>query len=319
MHGWHRYFLSGSFTWPTFATWLIPLMAFKRRPEEGRIVATIGDGVGRISGALAAVGYAAIVLASYFSLGLRPVNPRLPGSLAWLAVNTALGAAYLALGVFCLVREIVRSDIIRFRETISWRGIGAAALCALTATLVATLALRQPSSFSGGSIFIGDNSIFIRSVALPAGFLVAHAVYLGPIVLLFALLWPEICRTLVSWGVGFGFFGALTLFFSITTESRHLIHALPLMTLAAVATLDRLSLSTRMLPIVAAASALSSRTWFHINPIGDAFFGWPGQRLFMVVGPWMEPECYAIQGIIMLAFLAAFYRIARKRTDDSVN
>ena len=72
----------------------------------------------------------------------------------------------------------MRSDLIRFRDRISWRGIGAAALCVLMVKLVATLALRRPWFFAGGAIFSGDNSIFIRSIALPAGFFVARTIRL---------------------------------------------------------------------------------------------------------------------------------------------
>jgi hypothetical protein len=92
---------------------------------------------------------------------------------------------------------------------------------------------------------------------------------------------------------------------SLNGESRKLVSVAPLFYVFLLPVLDQLAISTRRAWFLGIASLLFSRVWirFEGNMVGD-LAQLPGQMLYMVMGPWITPEMYLLQLLIVLGLAA---------------
>jgi hypothetical protein len=211
-----------------------------------------------------------------------------------------LTALYLTIGLGVLLRHDRPWHFLSLRSGLAYRLALIVAMFAVVHAVARLAAAPVPPS-SGLKSFL--ELTCLTGIAKPGVFLVAHAVYFGPIVLLGIANWPTVAdaaRQMPPRGV-LGL--SLTLTLGVTSESRHLIAFAPLFVTVVVAALERQR--AWKWPLVVAftlASILGSKCWLPppYGPFSGAFAEFPDQYYFMNQGPWMSAWSYAVQGAAAL-------------------
>jgi hypothetical protein len=141
----------------------------------------------------------------------------------------------------------------------------------------------------------------------PLIFLVAHAVYYGPAILLLVLFWRPFCEALSRFGPGLRIALILNFLLSINSQSRYQINIVSTFFIILVCMLDRAGLKFRSLPVWVLLSLFYSKMWYTFNTgpqVDDetmtSLLNFPLQHYFMSSGPWMSHQMYLIQGGIVL-------------------
>jgi hypothetical protein len=149
-------------------------------------------------------------------------------------------------------------------------------------------------------------SVFWLATTRPLAGLVAHAAFFGPITLLIMLRWRALVRFAGSLGTGAGLLVGLALLLAVDSESRHFLNLLPLLTLCAVATVDRGALRSWHVAVFGALSLVTSKVWLRIGEFAadGTYAEFPAQRMYMNLGPWMAPNMYLLQGAVAVVALA---------------
>jgi hypothetical protein len=145
----------------------------------------------------------------------------------------------------------------------------------------------------------------MTSVARPAAFLVSHAVFFGPIILLVLLVWRPTVRLIHKHGIGLTLATTFGVLIALGAESRDLVNILPLVVPFAVlasASLPRPANSVWAFLLVALAF---SKFWLRINLSPDPE-AWPN-RLFWTNGPWIPNPAFFLQAGIVLVWGLVFW------------
>jgi hypothetical protein len=254
--------------------------------------------------------------------GLRaPPPPYLP---------RALGSALAGLGVALLAGAFLGFDatlsgwislgvLIAYAAGVAWsllgserlfergtylRGLHRGRLLLAVATFVVLrVLLAQASTAPGMTVSRHIRHIFLYNWGKPGLFLLAHAVYFGPVVVLLALYWRVARDALHELGLGLTAYAAFQLGHAINPETRQLVDALPLYALLAAMAGERCGLAARHVLLVAAWGLLASKVWLPINQgawgAPDAL---PAQLYFMNMGPSMTKSALLVQaGVVVVA------------------
>jgi hypothetical protein len=318
-------FLSG-FTWPTAPLMGALLFVFPRpkSPAPARPSAGLPRG---LSSALAGL-FSMATLAALLYLTNGDLDERLGRYyfMIWIDKGTLyLSIAATAVYLFLVLRVALDDrrlyDALSLRS-LSWRRVF------VTVLILALTKIIQRSIWNGTDISVDSLRAFgiqtlLTSLTEPLVFLVAHAVYFGPAVILMALFWRRFCRTFTGYGAGMGLLLILNAAFSVTSQSRWLINVFPVFVAVLVKTLET-DLERRSLFFWAALCVLYSKVWYQINAEPLVFDGtmdcllrFPMQRMFMNIGPYMTRPVYLIQGAavaLTAVLLYYFYKVrARER------
>lgn len=266
-----------------------------------------------------AAGVAAIVVGGclwvYFGLGLRPRANLGPLILPALPVSLACVAAWLYRGLSPLLAD---SDLLsRAGARALWGRIdrrGAVTVLILGAShfaLTHALAARGPARYDVARYAV---QFAFGGTTRPAQFLIAHAVYFGPVILLLLPLWSRAAAAARRLGAGVVLAAAAAVVQTINCESRQLMNVLPLLVLLVALAIDRLSFPAFFLPRLAVVSWLSSKAWMPLNawaerlgadmtrfPILQPIQSFPAQVYFMSFGPWTSHMTLLAQGLVVLA------------------
>jgi hypothetical protein len=158
-----------------------------------------------------------------------------------------------------------------------------------------------------------------RSVVRPLGFLAAHAIYFGPVFLLFLFYWKPFSKLIRSYGLGLTLVILMGVFLSINTESRQnipsYVMAVPFLGLL----VKTPALPARFFWLIGALALASSKVWMRMRlPAYDdgKWLRFPLQRLFMSVGPWIDNRMFVLQGAIVLATAILLYVYLRHRRHE---
>ena len=109
--------------------------------------------------------------------------------------------------------------------------------------------------------------------------------------------------------------------FGITPQSRHLINILPWVIVFLVKGINKYSFSTSFYIVVGFLSFIASKIWLLLNIYDsnstinldkNGSIGFPGQLLWMNIGPWMTEQMYYIQGGVMLVFIGTLFLMLYK-------
>jgi hypothetical protein len=156
----------------------------------------------------------------------------------------------------------------------------------------------------------------------PLFYIVADTSYFGIIVCLLLLFWNSFCKTLSQMGWGLVMAFALNLFlFGTVPESRRLINLLPWLTIFLIKSLNKFSFSNNFYIVVGILSFIASKIWLILNIYNinstinldkNGSIGFPGQILWMNIGPWMSEQMYYIQGGVMLFFIGILFLMLYK-------
>jgi hypothetical protein len=154
------------------------------------------------------------------------------------------------------------------------------------------------------------HGITVTSILQPAGFLVAHITYFGPMIILLVMLWLPITRMIQSYGIGLVLCVALMVVFSICSESRRSINFYPFVVPFLAAVIDQLKWKKIHYAVLTLLSAVFSKVWmltYHARPWRGDAFQFPNQLFYMNYGPWMSHQMYVLQGSIILVCAIGLY------------
>ena len=143
--------------------------------------------------------------------------------------------------------------------------------------------------------------------------IVSHAVYYGPVFLLFLLLWRRVAHTTVTLGAGFLFVIAVFSILSVFSESRFTFMLWPFLVTVVCKVVSETRLPRLTQGCIAIGAVGFSKAWLTINqgpwpkPDFEALFEWPKSVYFSSLGPWMTVQNYIIQGVIVTLLFALIY------------
>ena len=162
----------------------------------------------------------------------------------------------------------------------------------------------------------------IYSLIKPLITIVSHTTYFGMVICIVLLFWNSFCKTVSQMGWGLVAALGLNLFlFGITPQSRHLINILPWIIVFLMLTINKYSFSNSFYVVVGILCFITSKIWLSFNNYADyppmqldknGSIGFPHQKLWMNIGPWMNEQMYFFQGAILLAFMAIIFALLYK-------
>ena len=309
------------FTWPTLpvmATMLLVLPRPNREPAPPPLALATIRWLSAGAAALVTIGVGLIfvylirqeVLQGWDRTGMVRIN----FGLLYLSIAATL--AYLFFAFRIALNDGQLWNLPGIIRTVQWKW-AAAALLVLLLQRIAYHQLQGPVlSYWKFSDFIFYT--FISSLTEPFIFLVAHAVYYGPIILLVAIFWRPFCERASELGTGFKLFVILNLALSICPQSRYQLPSVGAFAIVMVWIVDGWRLNRWHLAVWVLLSLLYSKVWYTfntgpMNPTDTAsLLSFPLQHFFMNSGPWMSHSMYLVQGTVVLATLVALLLIVVK-------
>lgn len=297
-------------SWPTASYASVLLAAFG--PPAGPGWAS-PDFARRASSTAAGCAFVGIALAGALAAwkGYTPTlyyynaTPRLDAA---LPLSIFVAALYVAFGT----RALVRAALLGPRPRPAPQAMGPAIGLVLL-TLGASRLVSQPGKGFLEMMFVGGDNIFGRGTVAPGVFLVAHATYFGPLVVLATFYRDRMAQAAADLGFGAVLTLMAGLLLSLTSESRHLIAFWPLFVLLVAASVPA-NISWSWVASFLALSIAWSKIWL-VPHTFDA--GKPSVvRYFAHQGPWIIREAYLLQGVAMvltwLVLLRATATISRE-------
>ncbi len=247
----------------------------------------------------------------YLMLGLMWAVKRAPrGVFGAIGVPHAL--TYLGLAIAVIFTFVVLLNVIDWQRLADWRNMASARFAINAATVALLLGLikfgigclaSRPASFSGALYGL---SVALAAVAKPGIFLVAHAIYYGPLLVLALLRGKAFCRSLQAHGLGVSLAVAVGLLQAIDSESRHMIYLYPILVPFAVIACQPERWTRKQFFAVAGVALFASKFWLNVNqgPLSNNVFAWPDQNFMMSVGPYMTDAMFLLQGglLILIGF-----------------
>jgi len=231
------------------------------------------------------------------------VRPVWPLSLALAAVYLAVGLATMGASALAHLRAIRPRDIPWVRTAVT----------VIVLAGVSLLAARL--STAPGNEMPAETAVRLTcwmSVMAPAQFLVAHAIYFGPVFLLLLGSWRQVQARVAEAGLGMVLALGLAVMLSINSESRYLSNLWPMMVPFVAKEWDG-RLTSRQLTGLVMAALLFSKVWLIIGAPSSPIPEYPSQLYFMNQGPWMSAQSYVVQGVAVLALalllhMAGYFR-----------
>ena len=151
-------------------------------------------------------------------------------------------------------------------------------------------------------------TIGIGTVAKPGVFFVAHVNYFGPLLVLAAFVWKDVCRGIHQQGVGLTLAVCIGVLHGLDSESRHMIYVVPMLFPFIVKAIEPLRWTNRQYVFVAVSSLLLSKVWLTISgAFHDNVFMYPDQLYAMNLGPFLGDEMYLAQAAAVLLIAGLTY------------
>lgn len=283
---------AGAFVWPSFGYVGCVLVLLPRPPRDGEAPGPPGV----LPNAVAAVAAATWAVVAH---GLADFHPAFGVP---VAARSAIGlsCATVAVVLFFALRRLVRPSLLA--EQVRRGSIARAALSA-GAGMVLYAAMRGglgwASSNAGWSMpqppFVSPE-IFVRdtlflSVQRPAAFLVGHAVFFGPWVILLVLRWRDVADSAARLGAGMVAVLGLAVLMGMNSEGRRMLGIAPLVLGPAVLGLARARWTLGRLGQLFLLTVLGSKVWYTMiqTPAPDP------ETMTSSIGPWMILEHYQVQ------------------------
>lgn len=241
--------------------------------------------------------------------GAQAFAPQWTGPIA-IGFSVAIAAAWVALGLFPVISTVLRARSART----DWRAIGLGVAVVALAIGIHKVLTRNPDPALAATrpqpytTFIIAKINLWTSIQRPGVFLVAHAAFFGPVVLLVVACWSRIVGRARDLGLGALAVLALLTAVSVNSQSRHFIELVPLVALLAVVVVQPV-LRPWHVGAFGVVTLAASKAWLPINhgsfPFPGTAYEFPRQYLSMNLGPWMSGDSYVIQGSVLLVVVAA--------------
>lgn len=314
----------GCFTWPTIPFMAGLLLVFPRPDREvSPTPFPVFAGPARLTLFVSAVACALVSLV--FAYLLWQDLPRQWDKVSMVRIDftllyssIALVLIYLFFGFRAALMDRRLFDFRYLQTEIRWKW-AAVALMVLLLWRVVVHQISTPVPYSWNSRELVVYT-FVSSLTEPLIFVVAHAVYYGPVILLLLIFWKPFCESAGQYGIGFRYFVILNLCLSICPQSRYQIPYVSAFAIVLVAMLDRSVLHRWNLTWWILLSIFYSKIWYTFNtapmtPDGTmaVFQTFPLQHFFMNSGPWMSKPMYFAQGgVVLVTAILLYFLVARK-------
>ncbi len=296
----------GSFTWPTVTYAALGLYVLSRpqgplRPSRWWGLVTAG---------VLAVVVPALSVRTFrcgTDCASTLMNNAVVPELIWLST------AFLVLWMFFAFRPLLELlTVPNVLRSIAW-------LRLVVAVVVLVALARLHHELADPSFRTVSRTLYntlLGGVVKPAGFLVAHAAYFGPAVVLLVLTWRRAVGALKDLGLGAVAVTTGFLFIAITCEARILMNEWPMFVLLAAMVVDRLDWRARSLAVFAALSVVASRIWFPIyegrGPWTGDWRKFPDQYIGMSLGLKMTVPSYLMMGAGVLVCAVVLWPLTRR-------
>lgn len=291
--------LAGVFTWPTVIYVGAPLLVF----GGSRLSIARPDAKPHAVSFMISLGIAVALLASYSYFADWPTLRAALQPVLNLSISVAVIALFFG---FVYLTNVQLRITLQDAITTLRRRNGLVRLAAL-AVIVFILTVAQ-RLWSGGPPTLDTATFATRmltqSIMYPAVSYVADAVYFGPIVLLTILLWPRVCQSLHTYGVGMLLSVGIGLLLALSSESRIQNELVGLIIPFSVKAIDTLDWGSPQYWLFGSVSLLASKVWLTIGSVANG-----NQDLyFMSLGPWMTAQTYETQGALALVCTYVLYQ-----------
>jgi hypothetical protein len=309
--------LIGGFTWPTIPAMAALLLVLPRSDEQESMVPL--SPAARKFVLFFPVFACALVFAYLMWNGVfrgwdKSGMVRIDFPLLYWSMAAVM--VYLFFGFRAALTDGRLFDVGYILRAVRWKWVIASMLILLLLRWsVHILAGPVPSSWTFKAFVI---SLFASSAMEPFMFVVAHAVYFGPAILLVVIFWRRFCQETGRYGIGFRLFVILNLLLSIGPQSRYQIPALGVFVAILIMVLDREWLPRWSFPLWLLLSVFYSKVWYTfntspMNPDGTMarFHTFPLQHFFMNSGPWMSHAMFIVQGsVVFLTIIVLYWSVA---------
>ncbi len=296
-----------AFTWPSaFPLALILLFFWGRRDPP----APAPYRLNHLAGVLAAAAWTAFTL----SLVQKQYHPPSVGQVDWIPSLTRLAVLIIFFYFYFAIRAL--TDYRPFYNPLNYLKAFfhpgpyiAFTLLYFVKRYQGKWSVPEPAGFE---MWLQDTSIM--STWKPGVFLLAYAVYFGPLIIVFLLRWRHVVEIMKSYGGGILSIAILGTLFGVDAEERHGYTFLAIVLPFALKALDDLDLPARVIRILAILCVVFSKVYITLP--GDVFgnsWDFPAQAVFMSQGPWMANTMYLLQGAIVLLVAAWLYWEIKKR------
>lgn len=154
------------------------------------------------------------------------------------------------------------------------------------------------------------------SVQRPAGFIVAHFFFFGPLVVLALLNWKSLAAEAGGLGNGAIAFLAALILMGLNSESRHLVMFVPLLAALTMKAAQRNhALADREAILVGLLGCFwLAKPWLYIGPLASGIpEAWPDVLFYEGLGPWMPTATYGLYLFILVMLLLYFRRLSAAR------
>ncbi|MEY4549424.1 MAG: hypothetical protein RL685_5619 [Pseudomonadota bacterium] len=303
----------GAFTWPTLLPLGACLLLFSAAPQRREHAPAPAPA--HLNDVIAGLLVAAWLWQCYSRMrpgytldnGTGVIDER------FLALSVLVAGAYTFWSVRQLLDDRQLFQPLAYLRSLSLRSV------LLTIAVFATVALTRSQltkSNANAGLEATLNELVFSTLKEPGLFALAHALVWGPILLIVMLRWRRVVAAIHDAGIGATLVALIGVLLSLHSESRKLANLVPFFYCLALPCLDRLALSRKALLALCVASIGFSRVWVEFDPrMRSPLHRFPSQELYMVIGPWMTPRTYAVQGAIVLVVgLVLFWWL---RTTDS--
>lgn len=300
--------LIGAFTWPIIIYGGVILLLFPRNSTAPAL--RNNSRLGVILSLLLTVLLAAFIARAYYFDSYSSETAPIVRSVVWFSIAACL--LYVFLSTKILLGSLSLSNLRDEILNIKLKNFVLAILALLIVkTVLYLLADYNQPTFTVDSYLM---LIAITSITKPFIFLVAHAIYFGPVVLLLIILWKPFCRVIQKNGLGLILFMLSSVLISVSAESRQSMSALPFFVAFLAKAADQFDWQVSSLWLLGLIALLFSKVWLPINvaPMEGSILDFPLQYYFMNHGPWMSNFTYLIQGLIVILTGAVIYDLTRR-------
>lgn len=237
----------------------------------------------------------------------QPVEMALP-------ISYILMIGYLAIGLYILAVNAKPLQVMNFVSSISCVGLVVAVAMFLSYPMLRGILFNAaPLSSDYRSKII--EYLLTLGVASPGRFVIPHVVYFGPFLVFTIFYWSRIAKFCSRYGVGLLSVLGVGFVQSLDSESRHLVHILPLLVVLTMAALQN-HYDGRKIPFVFIVvyivfSFAFSRMWLAMggNPVTSFDIYDPGARLFyMNIGPFVTGWDYTFQTAVVIFAAVLLFR-----------
>jgi hypothetical protein len=280
-----------AFTWPALLAEGVLLLALPASACAGK-----AQRVPSIPWHALLAGFTAAVMTMGILVGLGQGNAFVP-PIAYLSATIFGVYLFIALGQLWRWDQLFDPDfwIRKFRVTIPF-----ALLAFIAVKFLVRMETGRPARYTVSTFLLQISETGTR---YPGGFLVAHIVFFGPLLLVAFFRWSDICIAIRKLGVGLTAAISFALVLSLDSESRHLINFLPLLVVPIACVVNCNPWPWGYVVLFGLLSLAFAKPWLNI-----------GDRLelhFLSQGPYMTVPDYGYQLLALVLLSGITYWILR--------